>query len=133
MLGSQGEKGIAAMAFDTIFGLAEQEFEDFAVETTVALSVMEVYNERVHDLLSLSMVTPGASALTGEAENLNVRLDKSGAVYVENLTVHYPQTVLEAMALVTTAVGRRQTGDNNINDRSSRSHLILQTQVCLRA
>mmetsp|Transcript_11822 Transcript_11822/g.25660 ORF Transcript_11822/g.25660 Transcript_11822/m.25660 type:complete len:641 (-) Transcript_11822:263-2185(-) len=86
--------------------------------TALRLGVVEVYNDRLTDLL-------------GDATaKLEVRQGgREGLSYCEGLSWHAVGSGEEAERLVARASERRVTTDNGLNERSSRSHLICLYQV----
>ncbi|KAI5180730.1 hypothetical protein NEOKW01_1014 [Nematocida sp. AWRm80] len=82
---------------------------------TVAISAMEVYNEKVTDLLQ-----PG--------EPLVVREDKC-AVVVDMLTNKCCPEIQDALDLFRVARSNRRTETNGINAQSSRSHMIFRIEI----
>jgi kinesin family protein C2/C3 len=100
----------------------EEMFAQAAVSTeiryTYAVSVLEVYNETVHDLLCRG----------SGGNDLNIRLRKD-EVYVENLTECEVATCDDVEELMQLASSNRSTANNNVNEHSSRSHLVLSVRV----
>lgn len=74
---------------------------------------MEIYNEKVHDLLNK------------DSTDLKIHEDINGQVFVkckEEVT-NCPENVLSIM---NKGNKRRRIGETNMNDRSSRSHTIFR-------
>jgi hypothetical protein len=96
----------------------------------VGLSVMEIYQERLRDLLDKGVATNGASSWNAAegsvagSTNLRIREKIGGSVWVEGLT----ETIVsdeEAFAnALSTALKKRVTGSHAMNSESSRSHLV---------
>jgi len=77
------------------------------------VSYLEIYNEKVNDLLSKDSV------------DLKVHEDVNGQVFVkckEEVT-NCPENVL---AIMSKGDKRRRIGETNMNERSSRSHTIFR-------
>lgn len=53
-------------------------------ETTVSFYVLELYNDRLIDLLSCSG-TGGAGGQAGESDRLEIRRDRRGTVWVSGI------------------------------------------------
>mmetsp|Transcript_2997 Transcript_2997/g.3061 ORF Transcript_2997/g.3061 Transcript_2997/m.3061 type:complete len:720 (+) Transcript_2997:2-2161(+) len=83
------------------------------IEYIVKLSMMEIYMERIRDLVETSRT------------NLNVREDKNKGIFVEDLSEHYVASEEEVLDLIQMGSDNRTTGFTNMNDYSSRSHTIL--------
>ena len=111
MLSSSGD-GVIARALQDVFERCKA-----LKDCTVGLSYLEVYNEAVYDLLAL------------DEEPLTVREDASGSVVVPGLTESEIMNNEDAGRLLHRGALRRRTGATKMNDRSSRSHALLQVRV----
>ena len=111
MLSSSGD-GVIARALQDVFERCRA-----LKDCTVGLSYLEVYNEAVYDLLAL------------DEEPLTVREDASGSVVVPGLTESDVSNIGDAGRLLHRGALRRRTGATKMNDRSSRSHALLQVRV----
>lgn len=120
MIGPPSDWGILLRTFQFLFYEIQREFEEFT--SVVSISMVEIYNEKVIDLLN-----PVASSLD---ENLELKTKKNGQIMVENLSEHRILHVDQIKLLFQQATGKRKMASNNVNEHSSRSHLILMTQVC---
>uniref|UniRef100_A0A1A9WYT0 Kinesin motor domain-containing protein n=1 Tax=Glossina brevipalpis TaxID=37001 RepID=A0A1A9WYT0_9MUSC len=78
-------------------------------------SYLEIYNERVKDLLGAHSVGHG----------LRVREHRSLGPYVENLSQHSVANFDEIQECITRGNIQRTTASTNMNDTSSRSHAIF--------
>ncbi|KAI9582498.1 hypothetical protein GQX74_009885 [Glossina fuscipes] len=78
-------------------------------------SYLEIYNERVKDLLGAQAVGHG----------LRVREHRSLGPYVENLSQHSVANFDEIQECITRGNIQRTTASTNMNDTSSRSHAIF--------
>jgi len=85
------------------------------------LAVVEVYNEKVGDLL--------APESHENDKSLELRLGRDGNPYVEGVSWHPIRSADSAEALVGAASRRRATADNGLNERSSRSHMVMLYQL----
>lgn len=90
-----------------------QEDRDVAYKTQV--SYLEIYNERVRDLLGPQSV--------GHA--LRVREHRLHGPYVENLSQHTVNNYEDIHECMTRGNMERTTASTNMNDTSSRSHAIF--------
>ena len=88
------------------------------------LGIVEVHNEKLIDLLDDQQ-----SESTSNGGKLELRQGKDGHPYVDGLTWHGVASADAAEALVHSASVRRVTADNGLNERSSRSHLVLLYQL----
>lgn len=87
---------------------------------------MEVYNEMVHDLLATEEVE--------ERMNLPVHEDKEKGFYVEGLKEIVVTSVDQMFDLLCHGESRRHFGSTDMNEESSRSHVIfrimMESQEC---
>jgi len=114
----------AELVFDT-----KREFESQKKNCTcsVKLSVLEIYQEKLKDLLSSSVSS--STAKLSDSSQMRIREQTDGVVWVEGLT---EVVVLEAEAFnkwITLAMKRRVVGSHNMNAVSSRSHLCCMISV----
>lgn len=103
-----------------LFSLIEETKDRF--ETRVELSMVEIYNETIRDLLSdgfPAMPVHGLKLMENEKER----------VTIANVTIKAPTTADEVMDLVMLGNERRSTSFTAANSQSSRSHAVLQINV----
>ncbi|KAF6210471.1 hypothetical protein GE061_013577 [Apolygus lucorum] len=84
-----------------------------SVSTTVEISYLEVYNEKIHDLLA-----PGS-------EQLRVREHPVYGPYVVDLSKHTTSTYNELQHWIDIGNQKRATAATEMNDKSSRSHSLF--------
>ena len=87
------------------------------------VSYLEIYNERVKDLLRTSS-NPSSSNANSE-HNLKVREHPRNGPYVENLSKHLVMDYPDICELMRKGNDVRTTAATNMNDTSSRSHAIF--------
>ena len=115
MEGPRGDRGVNFRALAEMFDLSEA---DGNVAYDFKVSVLEVYNETVCDLL-----------VRGEGgTDLAIRKNKE-EVYVEGLTECVVEDAGDVEELMQLASRNRSTASNNVNEHSSRSHLVLSVKV----
>ncbi|KAL9044482.1 MAG: hypothetical protein Q9214_002379, partial [Letrouitia sp. 1 TL-2023] len=83
------------------------------IEYTVRVSYMEIYMERIRDLLM------------PQNDNLPIHEDKSRGVYVKGLLEIYVSSVQEVLEVMRRGGASRATAATNMNQESSRSHSIF--------
>ena len=88
---------------------------------SIIVSMMEIYNEQVKDLLIAHLITPAA--------NLDIRLSPEGEVFVPGLSKHRVENIEQVFALFDRGSANRATAATNLNEHSSRSHSILLVEV----
>ncbi|RUS14662.1 P-loop containing nucleoside triphosphate hydrolase protein, partial [Jimgerdemannia flammicorona] len=102
--------------------LVEQIFQSIVespsnMEFTVKVSFMEIYMEKVRDLLA------------PQNDNLPIHEDKTRGVYVKGLAEVYVSSVDEIHEVMRRGTGARIVAYTNMNAESSRSHSIFVITV----
>lgn len=104
-------KGMIPRMFDRLFKLIEEA--DEAVEFTVKVSFLEIYMEKIMDLLD------------PKKSNLNVRRDPNQGVYVKDATEIYVNNSDEMFGVMQAGSQNRSVAATRMNARSSRSHSLF--------
>ncbi|XP_061666112.1 kinesin-like protein KIF22 [Syngnathoides biaculeatus] len=124
MLGSSEQPGVIPRAVGEVFNLVNSQDDDEGWDYAIGMSYLEIYNEKVLDLLSPS------------SQDLPIREDKDKNILIPGLT-HTPITSFADFERhFAPASLNRTTASTKLNQRSSRSHAILlikvvRTQRCL--
>lgn len=84
---------------------------------TVRCSFLQIYNEKIYDLLDEN--------ITEKTKNLNIREDKYSGIYVEGLTDFIAENVYDCLNLLRKGEKQRKTRATKNNNMSSRSHTIF--------
>ncbi|KAJ8364366.1 hypothetical protein SKAU_G00131970 [Synaphobranchus kaupii] len=118
MLGTQEEPGVIPRAVREVFRLVRvQEKEGDDWDYTIDMSYLEIYNEKVLDLLSPS------------TQDLHIREDKDRNILIPGLTHTSLSSFLDFHTHFIPASLNRTTASTKLNQRSSRSHAILLIKV----
>ncbi|KAG6866930.1 hypothetical protein C0991_003846 [Blastosporella zonata] len=104
-------KGIIPRITEQIFQSIVES--DAHLEYLVKVSYMEIYLERIRDLLA------------PQNDNLQVHEEKSKGVYVKNLSDYYVSSAREVYEIMRTGGAARVISSTNMNAESSRSHSIF--------
>ncbi|KAG5505456.1 hypothetical protein GH5_03482 [Leishmania sp. Ghana 2012 LV757] len=131
------EQGIMPRLFSDLFRLMREEREkDDGVTHTVELSFLEIYCEKVRDLLAVSSSSAAnngnnsyASASPSAGGSLRIRQHPSQGPYVEGLTHVKVRGAGGALKYLLSGLRDRATAETNMNEHSSRSHAILQLHI----
>ncbi|KAL6847196.1 hypothetical protein ACP4OV_023049 [Aristida adscensionis] len=115
MEGTEGARGVNYRTLEELFRIVKEREGLFKYEITV--SVLEVYNEQIHDLL-LTGSQPGAT------KRLEVRRVAEGVHHVPGLVEARVTNMNEAWEVLQTGSKARVVGSTNANEHSSRSHCI---------
>ena len=95
----------------TIFMWIESSSMDY--EFSVVVNMAEIYMEKVNDLLDPTKM------------DLDVREDKVRGPYIKNISDHWCLNEQDVLDLVLRGTNNRQVGSTNMNDKSSRSHVVF--------
>ncbi|KAK0862059.1 hypothetical protein LTS02_007425 [Friedmanniomyces endolithicus] len=122
MMGYGEEEGVIPRICRDMFERIESMAKNDAnMTSTVEVSYLEIYNERVRDLLNPS--TKG---------NLKVREHPSTGPYVEDLAKLVVQNFLEIEHLMDEGNKARTVAATNMNETSSRSHAVFTLTLTQR-
>ncbi|GET90531.1 kinesin, putative [Leishmania tarentolae] len=120
---SEERAGVAPRFVRCLFDEAQRMVEeDSDLTIKVSLSMIEVYMEKVRDLL--------APRQRGqEPESLEIHEDPSRRVYVRGASVHQVLSAERMVELLRKGNANRQTAETRMNETSSRSHAIMQISL----
>ncbi|KAF7304924.1 Kinesin heavy chain [Mycena kentingensis (nom. inval.)] len=90
---------------------------DAHLEYLVKVSYMEIYLEKIRDLLA------------PQNDNLQVHEEKNRGVYVKNLSDYYVSSAREVYEIMRTGGNARIVSSTNMNAESSRSHSIFLISI----
>ncbi|ESK97002.1 kinesin heavy chain [Moniliophthora roreri MCA 2997] len=108
---SEELKGIIPRITEQIFQSIVES--DAHLEYLVKVSYMEIYLEKIRDLLA------------PQNDNLQVHEEKSRGVYVKNLSDYYVSSAREVYEIMRAGGAARVVSSTNMNAESSRSHSIF--------
>lgn len=114
MMGYGEEEGVIPRICRDMFDRIDKIQNDKLMQCTVEVSYLEIYNERVRDLLNPS--TKG---------NLKVREHPSTGPYVEDLAKLVVRSFMEIEHLMDEGNKARTVAATNMNETSSRSHAVF--------
>jgi len=125
MSGSPGDEGMAPRTAREVFRIIDDCKE--RIDFCVTASMCELYR---NDLVDLLVASPkfGSEPL----QKLNVRMEKSGAVTIDNLTEEECMDMNDIMRVLTAGTARRRVAATAMNTESSRSHSILTIRISSR-
>ncbi|XP_076013447.1 uncharacterized protein stard9 isoform X2 [Genypterus blacodes] len=119
MMGTPDSIGLTPRICQGIFR-SEDAFPDGQNSSRVEISFLEIYNERVRDLLTGGEQKKRAS--------LRVREHPEKGPYVQDLSQHVVSDCKQAMDLLEEGIANRITAATHNHDASSRSHAIFTIQ-----
>ncbi|PGH01280.1 centromeric protein E [Blastomyces parvus] len=124
MQGTATSPGVIPLAITDIFSyIRETPHREFLLR----VSYLEIYNEKIHDLLSPppSGTGPGAT----QQEEIKLREDSKRGVYASPLKEEIVQSPTQLLRVIARGDHARRTGSTQFNARSSRSHAVVQIVV----
>ncbi|KAK0748076.1 kinesin motor domain-containing protein [Apiosordaria backusii] len=124
MQGTASSPGVIPLAITDIFSYIR---ETPSREFLLRVSYLEIYNEKIHDLLSMSTNTgPGANQ---QQEEIKLREDSKRGVYASPLKEEIVQSPTQLLRVIARGDQARRTASTQFNARSSRSHAVVQIVV----
>eukprot|EP01060_Flectonema_neradi_P012248 TRINITY_DN1912_c1_g1_i1.p1 TRINITY_DN1912_c1_g1~~TRINITY_DN1912_c1_g1_i1.p1 ORF type:complete len:701 (+),score=182.49 TRINITY_DN1912_c1_g1_i1:63-2165(+) len=123
-------RGVNRRAIDRLYSIIQERSD--AEEVTVYLSVLEIYCEKIRDLLQTNK-----KLLENADPKIRVGLHPVGEFevpgnYVEGLVQKQVNSANEIVTLLDQAKASRKEGKTDMNAHSSRSHMILTLVVCCK-
>lgn len=110
---------------DNKSNVSENDIDNSFMEFTIGCSYLEIYMERIQDLLD-----PALNYFNGTGHTLNFKNSPDGrGVFVEGCHVQYVSCPEEVFFLLEIGRKNRQTKGTKNNERSSRSHSIFVVQL----
>ncbi|KAL9044263.1 MAG: hypothetical protein Q9214_002584 [Letrouitia sp. 1 TL-2023] len=128
MQGTASSPGVIPLAITDIFSyIRETPHREFLLR----VSYLEIYNEKIHDLLS-SPVGVGTGPGT-QPEEIKLREDSKRGVYATPLKEEIVQSPTQLLRVIARGDHSRRTRSTQYNTQSSRSHAVVQIVVESRA
>ncbi|PWY64280.1 kinesin family protein [Aspergillus heteromorphus CBS 117.55] len=123
MQGTATSPGVIPLAITDIFSfIRETPHREFLLR----VSYLEIYNEKINDLLSASTSNGPA---TSQQEEIKLREDSKRGVYATPLKEEIVQSPTQLLRVIARGDHARRTGSTQFNSRSSRSHAVVQIVV----
>jgi len=114
MIGYQEDPGLLSRGISKLFDLLAEKPD---VTVTITLTVLEIYGEEVHDLLAANSTEP-------------IRLvEQNGTTTPVGVMECAVTSKVAANDAVTTAIAKRTVAATQMNDSSSRSHVIVNFKI----
>eukprot|EP00775_Hariotina_reticulata_P002428 gene2428-2732_t len=115
--GPPDNPGVNSRALAEVFAVAEERSND--ISYSFSASVLEIYNEQIFDLLAGSRDT---------GDKFDVKEGSSG-LFIPGLRVEPVHNLDDVAAVLQKGKQNRSTFATNMNEHSSRSHLVLSLYV----
>lgn len=124
MQGTATNPGVIPLAITDIFSyIRETPHREFLLR----VSYLEIYNERINDLLAGPV--PGINGQTGPQEEIKLREDSKRGVYATPLREEIVQSPTQLLRVIARGDNARRVAGTQFNARSSRSHAVVQIVV----
>ncbi|XP_037427517.1 kinesin-like protein KIN-14E [Triticum dicoccoides] len=117
MEGTERNREVNYRTLEELFKIAEERKD--TVTYNISVSVLEVYNEQIRDLLATSP----------SCQKLEIKQAGEGSHHVPGIVEAKVEDINEVWDVLQTGSNSRATGSNNVNEHSSRSHCILCIMV----
>ncbi|TVU48633.1 hypothetical protein EJB05_08274 [Eragrostis curvula] len=117
MEGTETNRGVNYRTLEELFKIADERKE--TVTYNLSVSVLEVYNEQIRDLLSTSP----------SSKKLEIKQDVEGSNHVPGIVEAKVENIKEVWDVLRAGSNARAVGSNNVNEHSSRSHCMLCIMV----
>lgn len=112
--GAENNPGLTPRATSELFRVIKRDGNKYSFDLKAYM--VELYQDNLVDLLLPKNAT---------RQKLEIKKDSKGVVTVENVTLVNISSYEELRAIIARGSERRHTAGTNMNDESSRSHLIL--------
>jgi centromeric protein E len=128
MQGTATSPGVIPLAITDIFSfIRETPHREFLLR----VSYLEIYNEKIHDLLSAPVA--GINGQPTVQEEIKLREDSKRGVYASPLKEEIVQSPTQLLRVIARGDAARRVAGTMYNARSSRSHAVVQIVVESRA
>ncbi|GFZ07460.1 kinesin 2 [Actinidia rufa] len=128
--GSPTEKGLIPRSLEQIFQTI-QSLQSQGWKYEMQVSMLEIYNETIRDLLSsnqsCSDVSRTESGVAGK--QYAIKHDANGNTHVSDLTIVDVCSSREVSFLLDQAARSRSVGKTQMNEQSSRSHFVFTLRI----
>ena len=125
MQGTATSPGVIPLAITDIFSfIRETPHREFLLR----VSYLEIYNERIHDLLK-PPVEAGIGPGSPQPEEIKLREDPKRGVFASPLKEEIVQSPTQLLRVIARGDQSRRTRSTQYNAQSSRSHAVVQIVV----
>ncbi|KAI9165073.1 hypothetical protein LWI28_007104 [Acer negundo] len=110
MEGTVQNRGVNYRTLEQLFEISKERSETFTYN--ISVSVLEVYNEQIRDLLATSPAS----------KKLEIKQSSEGCHHVPGIVEAKVDSIREVWNVLQAGSNARSVGSNNVNEHSSRSH-----------
>lgn len=123
--GSYDDKGLIPRSLEQIFE-AREKLKEQGWKYEMQVSMLEIYNETIRDLLSSNK---SSSTDSGNKQQYAIKHDSNGNTSVADLTIVDVRSSKEVAFLLNRAAQSRSVGKTQMNEQSSRSHFVFTLRI----
>ncbi|KAI3753865.1 hypothetical protein L2E82_25929 [Cichorium intybus] len=123
--GSYDDKGLIPRSLEQIFE-AREKLKEQGWKYEMQVSMLEIYNETIRDLLSSNKYS---STDSGNKQQYAIKHDSNGNTSVADLTIVDVRSSKEVAFLLNRAAQSRSVGKTQMNEQSSRSHFVFTLRI----
>ncbi|KAF2666028.1 kinesin-domain-containing protein [Microthyrium microscopicum] len=124
MQGTASSPGVIPLAITDIFSFIRETPQR---EFLLRVSYLEIYNEKIHDLLTTPVAGPNGQPT--QQEEIKLREDSKRGVYATPLKEEIVQSPTQLLRVIARGDNNRRVAGTQFNARSSRSHAVVQIVV----
>ncbi|XP_071730198.1 kinesin-like protein KIN-14N isoform X2 [Rutidosis leptorrhynchoides] len=127
MMGTPGnydDKGLIPRSLEQIFE-SRQTLQKQGWKYEMQVSMLEIYNETIRDLLS----TTQPCSIESGTKQYSIKHDANGNTHVSGLTIVDVRSSREVSFLLNRAAQSRSVGKTQMNEQSSRSHFVFTLRI----
>ncbi|OMO72976.1 hypothetical protein COLO4_27381 [Corchorus olitorius] len=117
MEGTEQNRGVNYRTLEQLFEIAKERHDTFTYN--ISVSVLEVYNEQIRDLLSTAP----------SSKRLEIKQSAEGFHHIPGIVEAKVDNIYEVWNVLQIGSNSRTVGSNNVNEHSSRSHCMLCIMV----
>ncbi|KAE8125657.1 hypothetical protein FH972_020436 [Carpinus fangiana] len=129
MMGRPGhpeQKGLIPRSLEQIFQ-TKQSLQPQGWRYEMQVSMLEIYNETIRDLISTNRSSPTENGVAGK--QYSIKHDANGNSHVSDLTIVDVRSAKEVSFLLDQAAQSRSVGKTQMNEQSSRSHFVFTLRI----
>ncbi|KAI3466204.1 hypothetical protein Pfo_022867 [Paulownia fortunei] len=131
MMGKPGppdQKGLIPRSLEQVFE-TRQILEAQGWKYEMQVSMLEIYNETIRDLLAPNRSIFDASRVENSGKQYAIKHDANGNSHVSDLTIMDVRSSKEVSYLLERAAQSRSVGKTQMNEQSSRSHFVFTLRI----
>nr|GMD56174.1 kinesin-like protein KIN-14N [Ipomoea batatas] len=130
MMGNPGadQQGLIPRTLEQVFQTRQNNHAQ-GWKYDMQVSMLEIYNETIRDLLSPNRSGFDASRSENGGKQYAIKHDGNGNTHVSDLTVLDVRSSKEVSYLLERAAQSRSTGRTQMNEQSSRSHFVFTLRI----